>query len=97
MSAIGTKRTKGRRPKPTPLSPWNRTHAKRIIGSEGTILHLYYTVLFAVVAACVFARVAEQVRDVLNHTTIDDAIRLSSEGETRLNGSRSSRVGTPLS
>ena len=46
--------------------------------------------------AC-FARVAEQVRDVLNHTTIDDAIRLSSEGETRLNGSRSSRVGTPLS
>jgi hypothetical protein len=50
-----------------------------------------------VVAACVFARVAEQVRDVLNHTTIDDAIRLSSEGETRLNGSRSSRLGTPLS
>jgi hypothetical protein len=26
------------------------------------MLHLYYTVLFAVVAACVFARVAEQVR-----------------------------------
>jgi hypothetical protein len=45
----------------------------------------------------VFTRVAEQVRDVLNHTTIDDAIRLSSEGETRLNGSRNSRVGTPLS
>jgi hypothetical protein len=60
------------------------------------MLHLYYTVLFAVVAACVFARVAEQVRDVLNHTTIDDAIRLSSEG-ARLNGSRSPRVGTPLS
>ena len=35
------------------------------------MLHLYYTVLFAVVAACVFARVAEQVRDVLNRTTIE--------------------------
>ena len=46
----------------------------------------------------VFARVAEQVRDVLDRTTIADAIRkLSNEAETALNGPRRADVGTLLS
>ena len=46
----------------------------------------------------VFARVAEQVRDVLDRTTIADAIRkLSPESEAALNGPRRADVGTLLS
>jgi hypothetical protein len=46
----------------------------------------------------VFSRVAEQVRDVLDRTTIADAIRkLSPESEAALNGPRRADVGTLLS
>jgi hypothetical protein len=79
---------------PLPLEPHSRKAHYWIRGNNAAPgLHS----AFCCCRACVFTRVAEQVRDVLNHTTIDDAIRLSSEGETRLNGSRSPRVGTPLS
>ena len=46
----------------------------------------------------VFARVAEQARDVVDRTTIADAIRkLSPESEAALNGPRRADVGTLLS
>jgi Rrf2 family protein len=42
----------------------------------------------------VFARVAEQVRDVLDRTTIADAIRkISSDAEAALKGSRQPEIG----